>query len=43
MERNCLGVAGVVAGPVAAALPEDIRVPIPAAGRMTKTRIAHEV
>jgi hypothetical protein len=47
MERNCLGVAGVEAGPVAAEGlaegPEDMRVPIPAAGRMTKTRIAHEV
>jgi hypothetical protein len=40
MEINCFGVA--VEAPTPLAL-WDIRVPIPAAGRMTNTRIAHEV
>src|SRR5580698_10901395 len=39
MERNCLGVDGPPGRPTEGPLPADILVPIPAAGRITNTRI----
>jgi hypothetical protein len=39
MERNCLGVGGPLGRLADGPLPADILVPIPAAGRITNTRI----